>query len=490
MRSSKYEKKRARRAKKSGVLKFVILLIVIVALAVGLIVHNFHKGAGYKDEDSFKSFAAHEFDNIEDSSQVDVDVTENFLYGEKSSRAFRMPKTGIDIIDSRIKEIKTEIVSDIKYMNRKDFKNSDTNILKTAYVTSFSTYEGDKDTESILIKTERFVQMEGEKLEKVGEKVVPINYMKKDGIPLTAISVFENNYGDQLSKAIGEKLEKDYDKSLTEDYAKYIDPNNQTFDNFILTKKGADFIFNSNVVSTDKETAVVSISKKDVDGIFREKINPRALDPKKPMVALTYDDGPDEVKTEKLLDLLKANGSKATFFELGLRVDNMDNAHEVLTRMLKEGNELGSHSYDHPNLKTLSDKQIKEQIDKTNNAIKNATGQLPTVYRPPYGEGDDRITKMFNVPGILWTVDTRDWESRDRDSIVSVIKNSGDLDGKVILLHSIHQASVDATEVILPWLKEQGYQMVTVSELLTYKYKENPATPKFYGYGYFSGPRV
>ena len=489
MRSDKYAKKSRKKSKGISTKTLILILIVVVVVAVGCIIGNHSSSKGYKDAESFEKFASNEFANIEISSINNVETLEKINYKEKASVAWRLPDTGLDMVDGRVKEIKSEIISKINQNNRKDFKNSDTNIEKTAYITGFSGYESEKGTRSLVIKTEKFVQKTDEKLEKTEEMVFPINYTKADGVPINAVMVFENDYRKELSTYIGEELEAEYSDVLKEGYKKAIDPNIQSFDNFILNGKDAEFIYGSAEITTANEAVVIKVPHKKINNIFRDEINPRVLDPSKPMVALTFDDGPATGKTEKLLDALAKNGSKATFFELGKNVDNMPNSDKVLTRMIEEGNELGSHSYDHPNLFTLSDTQIKEQVDKTNKAIKDATGQLPTIYRPPFGNGDDRITKMFNVPGALWTIDTVDWQSRNAQSVINIVKNSGDLDGKVILMHSIYDSSVDAAIELIPWMKAQGYQLVTVSELLTYKYNQNPADAKFYGYGYFSGPR-
>ena len=88
---------------------------------------------------------------------------------------------------------------------------------------------------------------------------------------------------------------------------------------------------------------------------------------------------------------------------------------------------------------------------------------MPTLYRPPYGNGNEKTTKIFNKSAILWSVDTLDWKHRNKDNVIKIIKNSGNLDGKVILMHSLYDSTAEATKVIIPWLKAQGYQLVTVS---------------------------
>ena len=120
-------------------------------------------------------------------------------------------------------------------------------------------------------------------------------------------------------------------------------------------------------------------------------------------------------------------------------------------------------------LTTLKVKQVKKEVNDTNEAIKKACGQYPTVLRPSYGDINEKVAKETGMPVILWSVDTLDWKTRNAGKIFKSIKSIKDLDGKIILMHSIHQETADATKKIIPWLKKKGYQTVTVSELVKYK---------------------
>ena len=199
------------------------------------------------------------------------------------------------------------------------------------------------------------------------------------------------------------------------------------------------------------------------------------------MVALTYDDGPGDRTTEELLDLFEKEGVVCTFYELGKNVQEVQGGKDLLKRELDLGCEIGTHSWNHPDLTTLSDGQVKEQATKSIAAIKDATGQNPTTFRAPYGNGNNKISKIFGLPGINWTVDTLDWKTRNKESIISQVKKFSNLDGQIVLMHSIYPPTVEASKELVPWLKQQGYQLVTVSELLEYKYKETPK-PIYYGY--------
>ena len=123
---------------------------------------------------------------------------------------------------------------------------------------------------------------------------------------------------------------------------------------------------------------------------------------------------------------------------------------------------------------------MKSEFSKTNKAIYNSIGEYPTVFRPPYGETDKFVNKMSKLPVILWTVDTLDWKYRNGKKVFNSVKKSGNLDGDIILLHSIHNSTADATEMLIPWLKEKGYQLVTISELVKYKTDKNLVDSKVY----------
>ncbi|MFV0314009.1 MAG: polysaccharide deacetylase family protein [Anaerotignum sp.] len=208
----------------------------------------------------------------------------------------------------------------------------------------------------------------------------------------------------------------------------------------------------------------------------------REIDPSKPMVALTFDDGPSPIHTERILDTLEQYNAVATFFDLGALVE----AHpETLKRELALGCEVGSHSYSHKNFNTLSADMIEQDIKMTAEAFRNAADFEPTLFRPPYGNCNAFVQENMPLAMITWSVDTLDWKSKNAETIMNVVRNRGDLDGKVILMHGIYEASAEATEQMVPYLLEEGYQLVTISEMLQYKHEAVPEGGKLYGYSYF-----
>ena len=190
---------------------------------------------------------------------------------------------------------------------------------------------------------------------------------------------------------------------------------------------------------------------------------PTAANPGK-VIALTFDDGPGPY-TAQLLDILDQHGAKATFFLIGSKVSGQAN---VVRSIHARGHQLGNHSWSHPELPKLSVDQIAGEIDRTNNAIKQATGITPAILRPPYGAVNGVVLEQLRLRGmssILWSVDTRDWADRNSDIVCSRAV-AGARPGAIILMHDIHQASVGAVPCILSSLKQQRYSFVTVQGLL------------------------
>lgn len=208
----------------------------------------------------------------------------------------------------------------------------------------------------------------------------------------------------------------------------------------------------------------------------------RVIDPAKPMVALTFDDGPDGTCSDQILDILEEHHALATFFEVGR---NVAACPEPVSRMAEMGCEIGSHSNAHKNLSKLRKSALLRDLDAADEAFAAAGVPVPTLVRPPYGAVNKTVKSATGRAMVTWTVDTEDWRSRDAQTVIDYVQNYGDLDGEIILMHSIYESTVEAAAVLVPWLQEQGYQLVTVTELLAYYYGELPQPDHFYGYTYF-----
>jgi peptidoglycan/xylan/chitin deacetylase (PgdA/CDA1 family) len=185
-----------------------------------------------------------------------------------------------------------------------------------------------------------------------------------------------------------------------------------------------------------------------------------------PLVALTFDDGPSISNTPGLLEILKENGVRATFFMVGKNVA----AHSDIARQVAaNGHEIGSHSWSHPHLGKLPDAAVTEELQKTEDALMAASGERPRYLRPPYGDFTNAqrqwVHRKFGYDFIFWDVDPEDWRRPGVDAVVSRVVN-GAHDGSIILLHDIHADSVAAVPAIIDQLKAKGFKFFTVSELL------------------------
>ncbi len=190
-------------------------------------------------------------------------------------------------------------------------------------------------------------------------------------------------------------------------------------------------------------------------------LNPEGKPSKR--VALTFDDGPHKTITNQILNTLDKYNAKATFFMVGERVES--NA-SIVKDVLARGHEIGNHTWNHARLTKIPLKSAKSEISSTNKIIHKVTGQYPTVFRPPYGEKNKQVTDLVNVPVVLWNIDTLDWKYRDSSKLLPMIqKNLKNND--IILMHDIHQSTANGLESVLIYLQKQGYECVTVSEILS-----------------------
>ena len=179
-------------------------------------------------------------------------------------------------------------------------------------------------------------------------------------------------------------------------------------------------------------------------------------------VAITFDDGPNPDYTELLLDGLKERGVSATFFLLGKEVERYP---QIVKEIYQAGHLIGTHSYEHVNLSNLNDGAAIEQVDKTNAAIHEITGEYPEYIRPPFGCWKcnlDYETKMIEV---LWDVDPLDWKTSNSDVIAKRVIDKVEEDD-IILLHDASESSVKAAFKIIDELEREGYTFVTVEEIL------------------------
>ena len=193
-----------------------------------------------------------------------------------------------------------------------------------------------------------------------------------------------------------------------------------------------------------------------------------------PYIAMTFDDGPHATLTPKLLDLLAARHIKATFFLIG---QNVVDHPEIVQRAIREGHEVGNHSWSHPNLGKMSDDAVRRELRRTDEAIRNATGKRPTIMRPPYGSITARqkrwIHEEFGYDIILWDVDPLDWKEPGPMTVCNrILKETRP--GSIVLSHDIHRGTIEAMPATLEQLEAKHFKFVTVSELIGLATPEPP----------------
>ena len=186
-------------------------------------------------------------------------------------------------------------------------------------------------------------------------------------------------------------------------------------------------------------------------------------------IAITFDDGPHPVYTDKILSLLKEEEVVATFFAIG---SNVEMSPSVVKHILRDGHEIGNHTYSHPAIKRITNEFLEEEIEKTDRLLAELGAPRPSLFRPPQGICPGDFLKVLKDTGkiaILWNIDTRDWAHTPSDEIVeSVLSSIGG--GDIILFHDSvggESTTIPAIKKLIPILKERGYQFVTVSELLS-----------------------
>ncbi len=182
----------------------------------------------------------------------------------------------------------------------------------------------------------------------------------------------------------------------------------------------------------------------------------------KKKIALTFDDGPHPVYTEKMLGILEKYQIPATFFLLGQQVDEYG---ELVKEIADKGHLIGNHTYHHVQITTLSTEQAYEEINETSEHIKNLIGYGTEYVRPPFGTWNEGLEQEMDLIPVMWTIDTLDWTTGNVDWIVDrVVKNAKEDD--IILMHDSYKSTVQAVDRIIPLLEADGFEFVTVDQVI------------------------
>ena len=458
------------------IVALVILIIALLLVFFGIIKPNFiDKGESGDTEITNISVSLPELYYEDLSNQREIGKTQMKLdYIDNCSYSISYPEVGVEEIDEKILEharkLKQVFLDNYQsqeenvssYSQHIDYRSSadPDNNMKLVFVEIIS-----KDETSVESKKEYtyvYNLITGEEI-----SADTINYANADNIELVALEGEPlNNFpivysGDIVKYAL-----------TTVNIRSLMDLNSPKLG--VLEEGDA-----IEVMSGDKEWETVVfegnigfvktgyLSRKKL--LHREielEVVERGIDPTKPMVAITYDDGPNPKSTPRILDTLEKYGVVATFFDLGQLVNSYP---DIVRREEAIGCEVGNHSYSHKNFNVLTDEEIQEEVRNSENAFIKALGHKTVLFRLPYGNINLKVKENMDYPFIKWNVDSLDWKSRNKNKILTQIRKTNNFDGHIILMHSIYGTTADATEVLVPELINKGYQLVTVSELAFYK---------------------
>lgn len=241
---------------------------------------------------------------------------------------------------------------------------------------------------------------------------------------------------------------------------------NKLTDKFVFDEEYITFFsIHNNKIMEDKvklnsENAKIAIEKKEETNFINYETVNKTIDSNKPIIALTFDDGPSKY-TKQIVDLLKKYNCNATFFVLGNKVKIYK---DTIKESISNGNEIGNHSYNHKWLSRLKSDDIKKQINKTQDILKKEVNYTPILLRPTYGSVNKKIRNSTNLEIVLWNVDTLDWKIKSSKKIAdrSLLQIK---DRSIILMHDTHERTYEALKIMIPKLIAEGYQFVTISEL-------------------------
>ena len=404
--------------------------------------------------------------------------------------ALQYPKTGYPTIDARIEGIVAEIRNafDQEYMPTENSPGEKrrSNVAIATLFLGYETYLTDENHLSLLFY---------ETVETAADGMSPhiriqaFHFDLKEDKEIPAEELMWENFTKNASLYAQKYFTTTelYNQRIFGDYAMRLAPDNGYFDRFAFTDEGVLFHFEKySLFPGDMGVVTLVIPYADMrvkqTASADASVAPPSSVTGRKMVALTFDDGPHPVHTNAILDVLEKHNARATFFDVGYLIEKYP---DVTRREAALGCEVGSHSWQHDNFNKMKDDAIKADVARIDALFQKVLGKSPASFRPPYGNCNDHVKTLIPMPIYLWSVDTLDWKSRNAQSVISEVKKIGDLDGKVILMHGIYGSTAEATAYLVPYLQEQGYELVTVSELVAAKHGETPENSKIYGYYYF-----
>ena len=465
--NTKKKRRKVRRSRRKNTMIKVSVTLLLVTIAFSYL-YNHSKNPIYRKPKVERNTQS---DNVNSISERNDN---NFV--SVSYPVFE--KENIDnILESKV----NEYIEDFKSRNEEYVELTDTT--KADLQIGYKTFEATENVVSVLLNISERKAFE----EEYTTRNYAFTFDIENDKEISLDEIFKGRYLNYISSYIedlvvnySDETDISYDKMRTILY-----PSLENFSRFICEKDKITFYFDKNDFK-DQDTVgsyAFVIPYYDMYGYFKSgyldsKVEQDEymydqvfgpVDERVPSVAITFDDGPGKY-TQEIVDILREHNSVATFFMLGERIDLVEP--EVLDDLLTEGSTINSHSYSHSNFKKLSAEDIKADILDTKDKIYDITGGYEIrFFRPPYGSYNDTVKTNVPFPLVLWSIDTMDWNTDDPNVVYeNAIGNIED--GDVILLHEVHESTIEALPMILEALKEKGYQTVTIEEMYDMQYSK------------------
>lgn len=464
--SYRNRRRRNRRFSAFWIVLAIVFVVAILGFGIYILISNSFFGIGSSQASA----------NVDEGDKRLVHTAVN---GEKyESKTIKESNYIIHYPVTDIKEIDKSINEQVKFIEKCSEASG-------AYFTAvdYTVETADSNYLSIVFKSSFY----NEEDKMYDADVFTSNYDIKSKCELKSGDIFKPNFYSFISDYVREYFKSNKNTAelaKCEEFEAATSANKLHFEQFSVNDKNCIFYFTNKTlfakegnvqsvaVPITKAAAYLNIKIKSAQaGEKKPSVTPLGgdVDPNKPMIALTFDDGPSYENTEKILNVLTKNNARATFFVVGT---NAEAYPDILKKEIEAGCQIGNHTAEHLNLSELSDKEVTNAVEKVNNIVKKATGVVPTAVRPPYGAYNKKVQKILNkYKFILWSVDTEDWKDLDAKKTSKKVLSEA-YDGAIILMHDIHPSTAEAAETFVPKLIEQGYQLVTVDELLYYKGKD------------------
>ncbi len=362
----------------------------------------------------------------------------------------------INYPNTQIKEI-DNLVTDYVTKAYNDFKKMYSNI-NTVYELNIDFDEQTLNDQYYIVSLKKIITNHNQ--DTTNNDVYTVMYDKHNHKIIDILNFIDNN---KLRFLIQTELVKNYRECTDIDTLSQKIPNN----NFTVNNEKITFTYQSDkcgVININIPN-VIPTNSKDKEKIFPIELGQKEVDIDKPVIAFSFDDGPSKY-TKDIIEYFHQNDVYGTFFVIGNKVKSYS---PTLKKLLTYGNEIGNHTFNHRWLSKLSDAEIKEQINKTQDIIYNTTGFTPKLLRPSYGIRSKKINRNTNLSIVYWDIDTSDWKSKNAKRIADRILNK-DCDGKIVLMHDTYSRALKVLKIIVPELKEKGYQFVTISDLYKIKH--------------------